>query len=305
MVILQINQLSKQYGSLRAVDNLHLTIEQGHVYGLLGPNGSGKSTTLGMVLGAIKPTSGTFEWFGGKYGNDAARLRIGALLETPNFYPYMNAVQNLKVIAHIKGVKGNNFDELLRLVNLEHRKRDAFKAYSLGMKQRLAVASVLLGDPEVVIFDEPTNGLDPVGIHEMREILLKVASMGKTVFMASHILDEVEKVCSHVAIMKNGKLLATGSVGAILGEQVTVALYSADLQELHTSLGESQLVTSLTREADCVVVTLGDDTTSEDLNKYLFAHGIVLSQLRIRKRTLEQEFIEITRNEGVQTSANR
>ena len=199
MPVLQINNLTKRYGKLTALDNLNLTIEAGNIYGLLGPNGSGKTTTLGIILGILTKSSGTFEWFDGKYG-DKYRMRIGAILETPNFYPYLDAQKNLEIVQDIKQSPGDDIEALLTTVNLAHRKDSKFRTYSLGMKQRLAIAATLIGSPDVVIFDEPTNGLDPEGIAEVRNILRRVANSGKTVIMASHLLHEVEKICSHVLL---------------------------------------------------------------------------------------------------------
>ena len=185
MPVLTTKSLSKNYGKIKAVDKLDMTIEAGNVYGILGPNGSGKTTTLGLILGILQASEGEFSWFDNEFG-DQTRKKIGSILETPNFYPYMNALDNLEIIRHIKGpeVKAD-FDELLELVNLAHRKKSAFRTYSLGMKQRLAIAATLIGDPEVLIFDEPTNGLDPQGIAEVRNLLQRIAGMGKTVIMAS------------------------------------------------------------------------------------------------------------------------
>ena len=216
MNVLQIQNLTKNYGAITAVNQLSLSIKSGEIYGLLGPNGSGKTTTLGMILGIIEPDSGTYNWFDGKDKEDDSRKRIGTLLETPNFYPYMNAMKNLEIVAHIKKAKDVPYQELLELVNLYHRRTHPFKNYSLGMKQRLAIAAAMIGNPDVLIFDEPTNGLDPQGIAEVRHTINKIAKQGKTIIMASHILDEVEKICSHVAIIKNGNLLATGTVGSII-----------------------------------------------------------------------------------------
>jgi ABC-2 type transport system ATP-binding protein len=200
MEVLAINNLSKSYGKVKALDNLNLKIEAGNVYGLLGPNGSGKTTTLGIILGILSSDTGSFKWFDGKYG-DNPRKKIGSILETPNFYPYLTASENLEIVRRIKKADKSNFDHLLKKVDLYERRRSKFQTYSLGMKQRLAIASTLIGNPEVLIFDEPTNGLDPQGIAEVRSILKNIASEGKTVILASHILDEVEKICSHVAII--------------------------------------------------------------------------------------------------------
>src|SRR5690606_17499858 len=203
MPVLTIQNLSKNYGKIKAICNLSFTVEKGNIYGILGPNGSGKTTTLGIILGITKNDAGSFNWFDGLKGKDA-RQKIGALLETPNFYPYLNADENLAIIAHIKKMNRHRFDDLLSLVDLTQRRHSPFRTYSLGMKQRLAIAASMVGDPEVLIFDEPTNGLDPLGIAEVRNVIVKIARQGKTILMASHILDEVEKICSHVAILKQG-----------------------------------------------------------------------------------------------------
>ena len=293
MSVLSIKNLSKQYGKITALDNLNWEIEQGNVYGLLGPNGSGKTTTLGIILGILKQTSGTYEWFDGKYG-DNPRKRIGAILETPNFYPYKNAIDNLGIVSHIKGAKSVDYDSLLDLVNLSHRKKSAFKTFSLGMKQRLAIAATMIGDPDVIIFDEPTNGLDPQGIAEVRKTLTDIAATGKTVIMASHILDEVEKICSHVAIIKNGQLLATGPVGAILSEDVLIEVAAEDMLGLKSFLSGIEWIKSITEKNGQLECTISDDHSVKEINQLAFQHGIVLSHLVGRKRRLEEEFLEIT-----------
>ncbi len=296
MPVLQIDNLTKRYGKIKAVDNLNLTIDPGNVYGLLGPNGSGKTTTLGIILDILRQDEGSYQWFDGQHG-DHARLHIGAILETPNFYPYLNAEENLEIVRQIKGVKKQDFNELLEIVNLAHRKKSAFRTYSLGMKQRLAIAATMIGDPKVLIFDEPTNGLDPQGIAEVRNILKRIADMGNTVIMASHILDEVEKICSHVAIIKNGKLLATGPVGAILNDDVTLELNSGDKIALTHALHEMSTVSAISDKEHWVECLLDEDQMSvEELNRSLFERGIILTRLVARKRRLEEEFLAITQN---------
>jgi ABC-2 type transport system ATP-binding protein len=294
MIALSINNLSKSYGRIKAVQQLNLDIEQGTIYGLLGPNGSGKTTTLGLILDIIQPDNGSYQWFEGEYGQHH-RKKIGSILETPNFYPYLTATENLKIVDRIKGGNRENYDDLLELVNLLHRKKSKFRAYSLGMKQRLAIAATLLGEPEVLIFDEPTNGLDPQGIAEVRNVMSEIASMGKTVILASHILNEVEKICDHVAIIKNGKLLATGLVGSILSDDITVEVASHDLDQLTSTLSESQLVNSISRKNNWLECSLPANADVTELNKYLFSKGITTSHLVSRKRKLEEEFLEITK----------
>lgn len=295
MPVLSIQNLSKNYGNIKALDNFNWEVEQGNVYGLLGPNGSGKTTTLGIILNILKASSGSFQWFDGKYG-DNPRKRIGAILETPNFYPYMNATDNLEIIRHIKGAKETDFDRLLEMVNLAHRKKSAFRAYSLGMKQRLAIAATMIGEPDVIIFDEPTNGLDPQGIAEVRTTLKNIADSGKTVIMASHILDEVEKICSHVAIIKNGKLLATGPVGAILSDDTLLELGSADMDALQTFLSELSWVKSLKEKAGLYECLIEEGHEVMEINRLAFDRGITLNHLVSRKKKLEEEFLEITNN---------
>lgn len=293
MSVLSIRELSKSFGPIRAVDGLSLEVQAGQVFGLLGPNGSGKTTTLGIVLGISKADSGSFTWFGGAHG-DQHRRHIGALLETPNFYPYLSAEDNLRIVAKIKRVAKPRLDELLELVNLKERRRSPFSTYSLGMKQRLAIAATLIGNPEVLIFDEPTNGLDPQGIAEVREIIREIASRGKTIFMASHILDEVEKICSHVAIIKRGQLLATGPVGAILSDEAQIEVAASDLQALETWLRSLPGVKTVEREATHVVITASPELNTEDINRAAHLKGMVLNHLLSRHRSLESEFLEIT-----------
>lgn len=297
MPVLEIKNLSKNYGNIKALDNLNLTIEPGNVYGLLGPNGSGKTTTLGIILGILASSSGSYQWFGGKYGN-RTRLKIGSILETPNFYPYKNAMDNLEIIRHIKGAPASDFSEILETVNLSHRKNSKFRTYSLGMKQRLAIAATLIGDPEVVIFDEPTNGLDPQGIAEVRTILKNVADSGRTVIMASHILDEVEKICSHVAIIKNGHLLATGSVGSILSSDMTMEIAADDMDQLRNMISDISWIKKAVSMDEFLECAVEEGHSVGELNRLAFEKGITLTHLVSRKRRLEEEFLEITNQAG-------
>lgn len=294
MSVLKIQHLTKQYGSITAVNNLSLEIKTGEVYGLLGPNGSGKTTTLGMILGIIQRDNGSYQWFDGQYQEHDARKRIGTLLETPNFYPYMNAVQNLEIVAHIKKVTAPKIDELLALVSLLHRKDAPFKTYSLGMKQRLAIASALIGDPEVLIFDEPTNGLDPQGIAEVRHIIRKIASQGKTIIMASHILDEVEKICSHVAIIKNGDLLAAGTVGSIISNDIQIEISCEDNSQLNDLFNNHPKVRKVTMDENKVILLADETLMASEINRICFQNAIILTHLVVKKKSLEAEFLELT-----------
>ncbi len=295
MSVLSIQNLTKQYGSITAVNQLSLNIEKGQILGLLGPNGSGKTTTLGMVLGIIKPTAGQYTWFDNEYG-EKARMHIGTLLETPNFYPYMSARKNLEIVAHIKKDYAPNIDELLELVNLKERKESKFRTFSLGMKQRLAIAGALVGDPDVLIFDEPTNGLDPEGIAEVRETIIKIADRGKTILMASHILDEVEKICTHVAIIKRGKMLASGTVGAILTSDKLIEIGSDKMDQLKELLAAVPNIKKMEEVKDHLIITLPEDGIgATELNRLIFEKGLILNRLLERKRSLESEFLEITK----------
>lgn len=296
MAVLQINDVLKTYGKITAVNNLHLTVQRGDVYGILGPNGSGKTTTLGIILGIIRMDKGSFSWFDNQYGSKA-RIRIGTLLETPNFYPYMDADQNLEIVAHIKGVKNPDFEALLQMVNLSHRRKSAFSTYSLGMKQRLAIAAAMVGDPEVLIFDEPTNGLDPQGIAEVRDTIREIAERGKTIIMASHILDEVEKICSHVAIIKNGNLLADGKIENIINKEIKTEISSDQNVILEKMLGTLPWVKSITPINGRFEVILEEGKSATDLNHVAFSKGITLNHLLSKKRSLETEFLEITKNQ--------
>ena len=294
MPVLNVINLVKNYGSLTALDGLSLSVETGQVFGLLGPNGSGKTTLLAILLDVLHPSRGNFTWFDDQKKQNARR-RIGGLLETPNFYPYLNADQNLSIVALIKKVPNPPLDSLLELVQLKERRRSAYKTYSLGMKQRLALAACLVGDPEVLILDEPTNGLDPEGMVEVRHIIQKIASQGKTIILASHMLDEVEKICSHVAIIKKGKLLATGAVGSILSDQPIVEAGTSNIEELFQFLSNTSLATKITRADNRLILELKPGRSPGDLNRLAFEQGIVLDHLVLKRQSLETEFLEITR----------
>lgn len=293
MEILQIDQLSKSYGRIKAIDRLSLTVNKGEVYGILGPNGSGKTTTLGIILGILHRDGGSYRWFEGQH-DPKPLLQVGALLETPNFYPYLDAERNLDIIAHIKRIDDPNIDEVLELVNLAHRRKSSFRTYSFGMKQRLAIGAAMIGNPEVLIFDEPTNGLDPQGIAEVRETILRIADMGKTIIMASHILDEVEKVCSHAAIIKNGHLLAAGTVGAIINQDIMVDLISPDNERLLQILQQHLQLTLVDRQDTMITIQVTEDTDPAHINQIAFDNGLMLSHLVARKKSLEAEFLELT-----------
>ena len=296
--ILSISNLTKKYGSITAVDNLSFTIEKGNVYGILGPNGSGKSTTLGIVLNVVNKTNGEFHWFRGSETTHQALKKVGAIIERPNFYPYMTAAENLKLVCKIKEVSSGKIDEKLEVVGLLDRKNSKFKTFSLGMKQRLAIASSLLNDPEILILDEPTNGLDPQGIHQIREIIKKIASEGTTILLASHLLDEVEKVCTHVVILQKGRSLYTGSVENMNASHGFFTLKSENLEVLHKALESIDVISTVKKEGDLLIAYIKEPLESSELNKMLFNKGITLSHLVHRKESLEELFLEITKNQN-------
>ena len=293
--ILTLNNLTKKYGSLTAVNNLSVTIKKGNVYGILGPNGSGKSTTLGIALNVVNKTNGTFHWFDGTGTTHEALKKVGAIIERPNFYPYMTAAQNLNLVCIIKKVPKEKVNEKLKLVGLLDRKDDTFKSFSLGMKQRLAIASALLNDPEILILDEPTNGLDPQGIHQIREIIKNIALEGTTILLASHLLDEVEKACTHVIILRKGKSLYSGSVEKMVASHGFFTLQSDDLDQLSKTLEEHPSIGTIKIEGIHLVAYLKEPLSGSDLNKLLYEKGIYLSYLFHRKESLEEQFLELTK----------
>ncbi len=294
--ILSIKNLDKKYGKVHAVNNLSFDIKKGEVYGILGPNGSGKSTTLGIILNVVNRTSGDFSWFNGELSTHEALKKVGAIIERPNFYPYMSAVQNLQLICKIKGVSYDKIEEKLNIVNLSERKNSKFKTYSLGMKQRLAIASALLNDPEILILDEPTNGLDPQGIHEIRQIIKEIAKNGTTILLASHLLDEVEKVCSHVLIIRNGIKLYSGRVDEMTTSNGYFELNSENNEKLTNLLKEHASIGNIKKENGLLIANLVSELSASEINKFLFDNNITLSHLIKRKPSLEQQFLDLTNN---------
>lgn len=292
MNVLEIDGLHKEYGKLTAVNQLNLTIETGAVFGLLGPNGSGKSTTLGMILGVTNPTSGSYNWFGEK-GNHKHRKRIGAILEKPNFYPNFSAAKNLEVVCKIKEIGPDRIDELLATVGLYERKNDTFKTFSLGMKQRLAIASALLADPDILILDEPTNGLDPKGISEIRQLIIDIAKSGKTIILASHLLDEVQKVCTEFAILKQGHKIYQGKVEDGFDQEVVVEIAAKDLDALQVILKTHPAFIQQRWLKDRLEAKFNLGTDTAELNKYCADNGVYLTHLSEIKKSLEQQFMEI------------
>ena len=288
--ILQTRDLSKNYGKLKAVQNLNLRVEEGQVFGLLGPNGSGKTTTLGMILGVVNPNKGNYSWYGER-GSYKVRQRIGAILEHPIFFPHLTAVQNLRIAAEIKQVPEKRIFECIEWVGLDERKHDKFTGFSLGMKQRLAIASALLSDPRVLILDEPTNGLDPLGIADIRALIRRIAAEGRTIILASHLLDEVEKVCTDFCVLKSGALIHSGNVAEELGKGQYFELRSEDLKHLEECLKEAPGTSSVEIKGN--YIHLQTNSNGAEINHYLFERGISVSELSKKKKTLENQFLNL------------
>lgn len=296
MPILSIENISKNYGAVSALKNIHFEVPEKTVFGILGPNGSGKTTLLGIIMDVLKPTAGSYLW-NGKPGSNEQRKLIGTLLETPNFYHYLSATDNLKIAARIKGRGLADIDEVLKTVNLYQRKNSKFNTYSLGMKQRLAIAAALLGNPDILVFDEPSNGLDPAGIAEIRELILHLNKKGKTIIMASHILDEVEKVCTHVAIIQKGELKTVGSVADVLSTAVaanTIIVAAQDAQGLQAALEQMPGISSIKFIDNELLLQCEENITAEAVNKFCFEQGIVLNKIAVKRKSLETRFLEIT-----------
>ena len=295
--ILSLKNLDKKFGRVHAVNNLSFDIQKGNVYGILGPNGSGKSTTLGIILNVVNKTSGEFNWFDGNLSTHQALKKVGAIIERPNFYPYMTAIQNLSLICKIKDISTEKIEEKLKIVNLFERRNSKFKTYSLGMKQRLAIASALLNNPEILILDEPTNGLDPQGIHEIREIIQKIAKNGTTILLASHLLDEVEKVCSHVVVIRDGVKLYSGRVDKMSASHGLFELNTNDPKnKLISILNNNGHIGSVKEEGDYIIAYLTEEMEASEINNYLFKNGITVSHLVKRKPSLEEQFLDLTNN---------
>ena len=296
MSILTIENLSKSYGRIQALKNVSFSVPEGSVFGILGPNGSGKTTMLGTIMDILKPTSGTYRLFD-EAPTALHRRRIGTLLETPNFYHYLSGVKNLEIAAEIKQHGKEDIPRALEMVDLTKRKDSKFSTYSLGMKQRLAIASCLLGNPRVLVFDEPTNGLDPVGIAEIRDLMKKLYREGKTIIMASHLLDEVEKVCTHVAILRKGELVASGNVNEILSNEDMVEVGARDTEKLIVVLQNMNKQIRVSREGGMVKVFFPVGSADlESINDYCFNNGIILNHLLLKKKSLESRFFELTNN---------
>lgn len=295
MSVIRTHDLTKHFRKTRAVDGISFEVERGQIFGFLGPNGSGKTTTIGMLLGIITPTRGRFELFGGSTPAElhAARQRIGATLEYPNFYPYLSGWDNLRIVANVKGRSRDKIREALDVVGLTKRKKTKFKAYSLGMKQRLALAATMLGDPELIVLDEPANGLDPEGMREIRHIIKDLGERGKTIFLSSHLLWEVERTCTHVAIIKEGQIVRQASVDEITSETILVGLRAPDLAALRRIVEAYPGTASARLDDDLVIAELEHEDLGS-LNHFLADRGIYVSHLSRRQPSLEDVFVELT-----------
>ena len=293
--ILSIQRLSKRYGKIQAIKDLSLKVEQGQIFGILGPNGSGKTTTLSILLDLIKSDQGSFEWFG-EPAHYELRKRIGSVIESPNFYPYLSAATNLRLVAAIKESGADDIDRVLQLTGLHQRKDTKFKTFSFGMKQRLAIASALLGKPDVLILDEPTNGLDPQGIVQIRELIMMIAREGTTILLASHLLDEVQKICTHVAVLSKGIKLFDGKVSEVLAVSDSFELDGDDMEKLLKVIREHPAYQSHLVHNSLIQVYFKEKVLPGALNNWLFSQGVILSHLSERKRSLEQHFLELLQN---------
>ena len=297
-VVIQTDALTKRYGRVLAVDQLSLQVPRGHVFGLLGPNGAGKTTFMGMLLGLVRPTSGSFSLLGANGVSMDALRRIGAIVETPAFYPYLSGRRNL---AYFQGVMGrkdpHELDMLLDRVGLADRAGDAFKTYSLGMKQRLGLAYALLGDPELLILDEPTNGMDPAGMAEVRDLIRSLGSEGRTVLISSHLLNEVEQVCDSVAIISRGRLVVQGDVADLLHPQEQVRLRTTDDAKALSILTAADDIESAKAENEALVVTIAHERSSE-LTALLSKSEVYVTEIAPLQVSLEQYFLDVTGENG-------
>lgn len=305
--ILRVTNLVKRYGDQLAVAGVSFEVEQGEVFGFLGPNGAGKSTTIAMLLGLVQPTAGSIEMF--DYGpghRDLALARVGAIIETPAFYPYLSGRQNLEIAGMLRGGIGHDrVERVLEMVNLTDAASRQFGKYSLGMKQRLGIASTLLHDPDLIILDEPTNGLDPAGIIEVRDLIRDLANYGKSVFISSHLLNEVEQVCDRVAILQHGRTIAEGPVHELVGESTRVAIKTDQPERALSLLKVVAGVDQVEAREDDILVSGAEMHPSELASTLIYA-GIALNEMKSVSSSLEEIFLELTNdNSDVNGATNR
>jgi ABC-type multidrug transport system ATPase subunit len=290
--LVEVSGLTKRYGDTLAVDGVDLTVLPGEVYGFLGPNGAGKTTTLRILTGLISPTSGTVRVLGGAPGQAQVLARTGSMIESPAFYPYLSGLDNLRVLAEYADVPRPRIDEVLALVDLADRARDRFSTYSLGMKQRLGVAAALLKDPELVILDEPTNGLDPAGMRDMRRLIRELGADGRTVLLSSHLLGEVQQICDRVGIISEGRMVAEHTVDELRTEQELV-IRATPRESARSILTEALGAAAVHLYDETLRVKVAPDRAAE-VNRLLVAQGIEVSELHSTERALEDVFFELT-----------
>jgi ABC-2 type transport system ATP-binding protein len=291
--LVQTRDLTKVYGGrITAVNRIALSVRRGEVYGFLGPNGAGKTTTLRMLVGLVRPTAGSATVLGKPPGHPEALARTGVLIESPGFYPYLSGRDNLRVVARYAGVAGGRVDDVLELVSLTDRAGDRYAGYSLGMKQRLGVAAALLKDPELLVLDEPTNGLDPAGMRDMRALIRELGSRGHTVLLSSHLLGEVQQVCDRVGVISRGELIAESTVAELRGE--AGLLVAAEPLELARAAAEELLGAENVAVVDGTLRLRVDPAHAGKVSTALVQAGSTLTELRPLERTLEEAFLEMT-----------
>ncbi len=291
--VIETNNLTKIYNNkIKAVDNLNLRVRAGEIYGFLGPNGAGKTTTLKMLLGLIKPTSGSASILGKAPGTPESLSLLGSLVESPAFYPYLSGRDNLRVIADYSGAPRSRIDEVLEIVDLKDRAKDKFKGYSLGMKQRLGVAATLLKDPQILILDEPTNGLDPKGMAEMRELIRNLGQGNRTVLLSSHLLNEVEQICDRVGVIQQGRLIAEGTISELKGSGVL--LVRATPADLALSMLRNLDYIEKIEERDGALLISTDPSMVAEINRLLVQSGVAVSELHPTSQSLEEVFLNLT-----------
>lgn len=296
MSALEVHGLTKRYGKTLAVDDVTFSIQSAQIFGFLGPNGSGKTTTIGMIFDVINPTDGKISVFGRSNCEALARRRLGGTLEQPNLYPYLTGHDNLRIVATIKGLDKKCIEPALKAVDLLDAANRVVSGYSLGMKQRLGLAAAMLGDPELLIFDEPTNGLDPDGMREIRELIMSLSRSGRTILLSTHLLDEVEKICTHVAILNHGRLQRTGKVTDFTSGSAGLRLRAGDLTQLLNAVNQFEFAKNIhtSENAVCLDLTSGSPAS---LNRYLSERGIYLDELSSQRASLEQAFLSLTEHE--------
>jgi ABC-2 type transport system ATP-binding protein len=293
--VVQTHELTKRYGDRVAADRVSMTVRRGEVYGFLGPNGAGKTTTLRMILGLIRPTSGSAKVLGSAAGTAEVTARVGALVEGPGFFPYLSGRDNLRVMARYRGLPEVAVDQVLERVDLASRGGDRFKSYSLGMKQRLGVASALMGNPDLVVLDEPTNGLDPAGMVDMRRLIVDLARSGQTVLLSSHLLDEVQEICDRVGVINNGVLLNESTVSELRGG-ASLAVRGEPLDRaLSVAMGVAG-DDGVHVDGERLLVDL-DASRAPELVRELVAGGVEVHEVGSTERTLEEVFFEMTRDD--------